>query len=597
MRLPASERGRWTLAVAVGILLLVALNVWWVMTYRYGYPLNVDENGYTSIALNDWLGFENGGPHGWWSAVQSQTPNAPLLPAITSLVLIVKAGVMEGFIVLIAFFALLAFAAYGIGERLAGPRLGALAALVVAASEGALGFSREYVFALPTAALLSCAVYALLRSERMRRRRWAIACGVAIGSMLLARTMAIAFVPGVIAAALVGMLAIDRTDLRQRFLNLGLMALAAVVVAATWYFHNLKPVYEYLTSFGYGTQSSYYGAEHAVISWGRFRAVTDRMIYDDLLMPLTALLVLAIVGLAIVAARRVASAEDRREAALRLAAGNATAVAIVIATGIAALMTSRNGGNGFSLPLSMLLPPLAVLSLHYYRVVAAPIAGLLVAIAGLNLAATSNLWDGLAEPHFVAVPGLGQQPWLNGVPRTVDAVRVQVPGPATHFDERDAGWPEADDRLAEALLRWIDSGRLETPTVTFASRHRAISSNSVQVALLLNHRQSVPFAQLNAEPDDSVATYVRQLTDPEFGLPSMLVAMNRNTDDFPPLVTQSLAETAARRVGFRRVGAFTLPDGRQLRVLAKARQPSGASSEPSPSAAPRPARARGSRRG
>ena len=271
MRLPASERARWTLAVAVGVLLLAGFNLWWVLTYRKGFPLNVDEAGYTSIALTDWLGFHNGGLHGWWSAIQSQAPTAPLVPALTSVLLFVRTGVMEGFAVLIGFFVLLAFAAYGIGERLAGPRLGALAALAVATSEGALLFSREYVFALPTAALLSCAVYALLRSERMRVRRWAIACGVALGLMVLARTMAVAFVPGVFAAALVAMLAIERTDLRQRFLNLALTAVVAVLVAGTWYFNNLKPVWEYLTDFGYGSESAYFGAEHAVVSWARFK--------------------------------------------------------------------------------------------------------------------------------------------------------------------------------------------------------------------------------------------------------------------------------------------------------------------------------------
>ena len=85
---------------------------------------------------------------------------------------------------------LLTFATYGIGERLAGPRLGALAALVVATSHGTFIFAREYIFALPTAALLACAMYALLRSERLEIRRWAIACGAALGLMVLARTMA-----------------------------------------------------------------------------------------------------------------------------------------------------------------------------------------------------------------------------------------------------------------------------------------------------------------------------------------------------------------------------------------------------------------------
>lgn len=592
MPLPASERTRWALVVVAGLVALVALNLWWVFTYRDGFPLNVDEAGYTSIALNDHLGFLNGGLHGWWLAVQNQTPNAPLLPALTSVLMIAKTGVMEGFVVLICFFALLVLAAYGVGERLAGPRLGALAALAVGTSEGALLFSREYVFALPTAALLSCAVYALLRSERMRVSRWAVVCGVSLGLMLLTRTMAVAFVPGVFAAALIGMLATDRTELPRRFLNLGLTALSMVVVAATWYFQNLKPVYEYLTNYGYGAQSAYFGAEHSVLSWGRFRSVAERIIHDDLLVPLTGLLLIALVALGVLAIQRVITAENRRGELFRLLGSDPMAIGIVFVAGFAALMTSQNGGNGFTLPLSMLLPPLGIVALRYFRVAVLPVATLLVLLATLNIAATSSLWNGLAGPHLVSVPAFGEQPWLNGIPRTVEAVRVQVPGPATRFVDRDHGWPEADEKLAGMLLRKIYSGTLTSEVVTFASRNRAISSNSVGLALTMTYRHPTPFAQLAAEPNDTVGTYVRQLTDPQFGLPGMLVTMNRNTDDFPPLVTQSRAEIAARRVGFRRIGAFTLPDGRRLRLWAK-EAPKTSKPYSSPTAAQPPAHAPG----
>jgi 4-amino-4-deoxy-L-arabinose transferase-like glycosyltransferase len=573
MRLPASERARWALVVAAGTLVLVGINLWWVLTYRKGFPLNVDEAGYTAIGMADWLGFHNGGLHGWWSAFQSQTPNAPLLPLVTSALLIVKAGVIEGFVVLIGFFALLVVATYGIGERLAGPRLGALAAFAVGTSEGALLFAREYVFALPTAALTSCAVYALLQSERMRSRRWAIAFGAAIGLMLLARTMAIAFVPGLFVAALIGMLALERDDLRRRFLNLGLAALSAVLVAATWYYHNLEPVWEYLTSFGYGKQSAYYGANHSTVSWGRFKAVAVTVIHDDLLVPLTALVLLGLIALLAVAVRRLLASGDRRAELLRLAASGPFAVGFVFAAGFAALMTSRNGGNGFSLPLSMLLPPLAVLALRYYRIAAAPVTALVLAIGALNLAATSSLWGGLATQHLVATPAFGEQPWLNGTPRPVDAIRVQVPGPATSFVDRDAGWPEADKSLARVLLRELSATPLESGVAAFSSRNRAISSNSVELALLLDYRTSVPFAQLEAEPNDAVANYVTQLRDREHGPPGLLITMSSDADDFPPIVTQSKAEAAARIVGFHRVWARALPDGRQLRLWVRLAQP------------------------
>ncbi len=181
----------------LGLLAIVAMNVWWIATYRHGYPLTIDESGYIAFALEDHFALQSGGLHGWWDAVQGHAPYAPLVPAVTSLAFVFKTGVLEGFGVLIGFLALLGLASFGIGERLAGPRLGALAAMVVVTTPGAFLFTREYVFAIAVAALLAGAVYALLRSDGLRSSPWAIACGVALGLMLLARTMTIAFLPGV----------------------------------------------------------------------------------------------------------------------------------------------------------------------------------------------------------------------------------------------------------------------------------------------------------------------------------------------------------------------------------------------------------------
>ena len=59
--------------------------------------------------------------------------------------------------------------------------------------------------------------------------------------------------------------------------DLGVAALSGVLVAATWYYHNLVPVWDYLTNYGYSDRSAYYGADHSVVSWGRLRSVTDRI--------------------------------------------------------------------------------------------------------------------------------------------------------------------------------------------------------------------------------------------------------------------------------------------------------------------------------
>lgn len=563
----ASATQRWAVAVAIGALVLVAIDVWWIVTYRDGFPLNVDEAGYTAIGVIDWIGLENEGLRGWWEAVQTQTPNAPLLPALTSILLVFKPAVLTGFISLAAFMVVLIFAAYGIGERLAGPRLGALSALVTGALPGTIVFAREYVFALPTAAMLALAMFALLRSDGLRLRRWAIACGAALGLMLLARTMAVAFVPGVLTAAAVAMLMRGRGDYRNRFLNLGLLLLAGAAVAALWYWRNLQPVLDYLTNYGYGNQSQYYGDEASLFSWERLHTVAERMIFDDFLVPIAALVFAGLLAIAVITVQRVRNSPDRRAALLRLAGSDAFAILIVVGAGYAALTSSQNGGNGFTLPLSVLLPSLAVLSLRFFRVAVAPVVALMAVIAAVNLAATSTIWDSVSKPRSVTVPGFGQLPWIGGIPHTVGAIRVQVPGSLSHFDERDRGWTQVDAELADELGTLGADGL--PPVVAFGSRNRLISTNSVGLAAVLKAHRAIPFTQLNAEPSDSVATYKRQLSAPEFGQPTVLITMSRNTQDFPPLVTQSYAEEAARQLGFRRVRSFELPDGRQLYVWQK----------------------------
>ncbi len=559
-----SPSWRWALIVAIGCVVMAAINVLWVAVYRHGYPMDVDENGYTMIGIIDFFGWENGGFSGWWEAVQNQTPNAPLLPALTSIVLIFNPGVLQGFGVLIAFAALLTLATYGIGERLAGPRLGALAALAVGTSQGIFVFTHEYIFALPTAAFLSCTVYALIRSEGMLRWRWAVACGAAIGLMMLSRTMAVAFLPGIGVAALLPIAVNYRDELKKRLLNLGLLVVSAVLVASTWYWNNFGPVYDYLTEFGYGSQAKNFGESSSTLSWDRFKTVAEKIIQGDLLVPMSVLVVIGLVACGVAVAQRLRAAEDRRAEALRILGSNAMALFIVAGAGFGALMSSQNGGFGFTFPVAMLLPPLAVVALRFYRAAIVPAAVLVVAIAAVNLLANSNISDDISEPRLVEVPAFGELPWISGEPAAVGNVRQQAPGPRTRFISEDEGYVATDLELAQTLLEPI-APEGEPRLVAFASRHRVVSTNSVGLAGLINYRRGIPFTQLLAEPD-SVAHYEEQITGPELGEPTAIVTTSTEAGDFEPLVTQAKVETALENLNFRLVRQVPMPGGRRLRV-------------------------------
>ena len=77
--------------------------------------------------------------------------------------------------------------------------------------------------------------------------------------MLLARTMTVAFVPGILVAAVVPLSCRPALGPAAGLLNLGLLCVAAFAVAAPWYLHNLDSVVDYLTEFGYGRKSAEYG--------------------------------------------------------------------------------------------------------------------------------------------------------------------------------------------------------------------------------------------------------------------------------------------------------------------------------------------------
>ena len=552
---------RWLLGVIGVAVVLAGATLLWDDARRVGYPMQIDEAGYLSIAENDRIGFQSEGLGGWVDAVLDQAPHAPLASALTSVLLVIHEGSMPGFVVLAFFLILLTIAVYGIGERLAGPRYGALAAVVVASLPGVSTLSRTFVFALPAAALMACAVYALLRAERLQRAGWAIACGAAIGAMLLARTMTVAFVPGVIAAGVVGLACLPREQWRRGLLNLGLLILAAIAVAAPWYVPNFDLVAEYLTEFGYGERSAEYGASHSIISWDRWTDVFARISAQDLYLLLAALLVVALAVLLVDAVRRVTGSEDRGAALRDLLAGDAAAVTIVVAAGYLALSSSRNVGLGFTLPISVLLPPLAILALRRHPRATVPAIAALGAIALVNLLAAFTFSEEVSRQRSVDVPAFGSIPLIDGTPLAVEQIRIQIDGPETRFDDRDAAYVTAAGRLAETLY-----ARLGDQVVAFGSRNRVLNTNTVMLAGLRQYNAAIPMAQLRSTDGPTAEDFAARLAETDFGLPQVVVTTSTNARDFEPRVDQVPVEKAARSLGMRRVQAIRLPDGRQMRV-------------------------------
>ncbi len=538
--------------------------MWWLIDRRQGFPLDIDEAGYMTIALRDHAALVHGGLGSYWHAIESQYPFAPLVPAATALVYLIRTSILASFAAELGCALVLAAATYGVARRLVGARLATFAALVTVTAPGAINFSREYLFALPSVALEMCALYALVRSEGLVRRRWAVALGVGLGLMLLARTMTIAIVPAFLLAGAVRVWALDRDRVRAT----GHFLLAVGIcfgLAAVWYLPNLTPVFRYLTNYGYGARSGRYGSAHSILSWGWWSRELQKIVAEDLYVPL---------GIAVIAGAAVALAQRLRKsvragwaAELRELAGrDVTTVALVLAGSYVALSSSRNEGAGFAL---MLMPPLlllAVLPLRTAGRYAAPVIAIVAAVAVLNVFVSTDVWHGLSRPRSVDLPLLGTAPVLKGEAHSLEAIRIQLPGDPVQFVPSERRWPDAA-RLAAGWLISYAHARGRTPITAFGMRNRVFNTNSVALAALLYYDTAIPMAQLDPLlAGDRRAAYARYLDDPLYGEPNLLLTTSSTAGDFPPLVTQAKAIAAARADGFMPVGHLTLPDGRVVTI-------------------------------
>ena len=424
-----SARVRWALVVALGALALAALNIWWVERYRHGFPFDIDEAGYTTFGIVDYLGFKAGGLHGWWNAIQGQPVFAPLVPALTSLLLLVNPGVMDGFVTLTCFLLILTMAAYGVGEHLVGPRLGALAALVTATLPALRILPRVHL----RPADGSVAHLLRLRGSSKRRyaeptlgnRRWSgdspLAPGANDGNRLRPGGNACRFSRNDRPQAARPRKAHLQSRTSHRCGNCRRGHLVREQLAA---------VFQYLTDYGYGTHSKFYGHEHNLISWGRVRAVAEHIISEDLFVPLALLIGVGLTAMLVVAIRALWPPDARRTTLERFARTDVLGVALVFVVGYAGLMSSQNGGDGFTLPLAVLLPPLAVVALRRWPVAVVPAVLALAIITTVNVLSTSTIWAAASRTRSISLPGFAESlPVTKGTPKAVFAIRLQVPGP------------------------------------------------------------------------------------------------------------------------------------------------------------------------
>lgn len=553
----APARSTWparAIAALRGEPLLLVIPVWvvasllWVRADRWTRYAELDEAAY--------LGMTARLAHPGWahrrSVLATEGVHGPLQALLGAPLMAVTQPDLRVLLAInILAVAVAAAATAGITRRVADRSAGTVAGVLVLLSPTVAEFSHTALTAVLPMAGAALALWCLARGDGLARPGWAAAAGIAIGTMVLGRSMAIGFVPSMALAGL-GWAWSCRTPWPKVLRHGALVAASALATAGWWWWVRWDAVSDYL--FGGGSSDT----DRISDPVGKVHVHLIEL--RDAIGPAARVTIVAMAVLAIVhRAWRRTNDTDGAPTPLR-AAGEAGPLAtwplwLSAAAGIAVLGMSSAPGVGFTLSL---VP----------ATVAAGIAAL------RRLARTRRSWRvaagtvvGVALISVLIIPGTGlrlRSVW--GCGQVDDRVLVQC-GIDTNAEGRE--WRHVSEAVSDRIARLdavIDDPFASEPeSVAMTPRDNGVSYNSVGLALQLRHDIGRDLT-VHFRPDDTQEEQISRAVEEAL----LLVAVEdapvepRLGQHAPPV---DEVVDAARAAGFRDCEVLPTPDDRQVWIL------------------------------
>jgi hypothetical protein len=557
-----------------------AVNMLWIGTNRFNQPLNIDEAGYLSISLLDYHQLLSNGVYGWLSTVDGPSIQAPLTTAVTSLFyLVFGTNAYTGFIVISCFAVWVIIGTYLLGKAHGGFRLGVISSLLVASCPMFFSYETDYIFAIPTAAMTTMALLSLVKSNSFTNMRYAIFFGLFAGAMLLARTMTIAFVPFLFLGAFASIV-VHQENLKKQFGLLLLAAIFALMIAAIWFIPNGMLVLHYLTSYGYGHNSTGYANEHFSKSIasiiGKYfilfqpKAWLDHLNYLSNLLYFPDVIIIISGGLlSLVSILIITGRNGIRNGSLLVVKSKLFPISIFLIGSFAALVSTPNMGSGFFVPLLpaiivIFMRPLVMLS-DYVRGYKAVVNTMVAIVVLFSYVPHISLDSPLARPWSINLPIFGPTMITSGASsiemyeeKTGDGPpNVTVPVPLTQGTK----WIKASYNTAFTLRK----NGAEKREVGFAFINSLYNVNTIQYEQLLKSNSAFPVVQITPlSIPNTVAGYTQWLA---YGAAKdcwFLLTDSGTKGDFKPYVNNAKMVLAATNAGFHRTDKWLLPNGQEV---------------------------------
>ncbi len=561
-------RQRLTLnAMYIGIFLGVffVFNAWWIWNYRSNQPLNIDEAGYLCLAVIDYYGLHYGWLNGWLHAISMPSLQAPLVPALTSLLFgVIGPNINFAFVIPLAGAIGCIVAAYDLGIVCRSRWVGWAAAILVASCPVIIWYSRTYEFATWAAFTATMALIAIIRSKNFKNFYWSLVFGASLGLMPLARTMTIAFVPGMVAAAF-WVTITEPSGGRPRFLNLLAGLLFAVLISAWWFIPNGRGVFAYLLGFGYGAHAGEYGRYVPILNFRGLLHWTKFTINAELLLPHAIILVFGFCA-SIATLVRMITHSRFADIIRNISYSPLIPLLIFCTEATLALTSTKNIGSGFIVPIVpalMVLASTAIFDISSNRNVRFFCSIVIFMIALIAVLPNITLHSSLARARTVNLPLLAGVTISNGL-APIEAYEQHAgygqDGSTEPVSVRSGhAWLKLDDRTAINLRNDLGSDS----SIAFAFRDVLYNVNTVNLAALLQSGRAFDVQQIDpVKTGTSVNGYFKWLQrNRNF---CGLLTSSGTEGQFLPAINPIFMKKAAEQAGFLPIAQWNTPDRQEI---------------------------------
>lgn len=546
------------------------VNYQWLKLNRFDGILDIDEAGFTGLAVSFMRQLEYGGINAWLHTFTFPTIQAPISYAVASIIMSVTTLSRNAGLVTAAVFGSIAtIFIFMLSSRLTSRLVAAVITFAVISNPYFTIYARHFEFSAASAASFAGFVYFFEKSDSLTRTIPSLLCGVFAGLLLLSRTVNIAFAPAIALSSFVYVISTKKRHWRDIAKNSSLSMLTMLLVSYPWYYYNAGIVFNYLFSYGYGPHAKEYTSGHGgelVKIIAHAVALIERMFLPHIAMLLVMLIIYTI------------SILVKWKFALR---DKATLFSIYLVglffSCFATLLTSNNLGSGFDVPL---LPLLTIgLSVGIVRVVSGrwlkAIMGATVVIIcfgtfapqvddKLCLRLANDLDPRWHKPasRLVSCGGPVFEYLHDDAGLDQFGTLVSMSGGVNHVVEKQ--WLNINERVTSKIL---DLNKRNAPVV-FAARHLLLNVNTVQLSTITDQGLFFNATQIDtAMINDDIDGYINWLSQAENESACVFVATTSAYGQFSPAPSYQFLEAAFTQTGLTKAFTLPLPDSRQEVVL------------------------------